>query len=34
MGGADYVQWHGNYEFVSKLTEIQNGAAELNKQGH
>jgi hydroxylamine dehydrogenase len=29
MGGADFVQWHGNYELVSKLTEIQRAAAEL-----
>ena len=29
MGGADFVQWHGNYELVSKLTEIRNGAAAL-----
>jgi hydroxylamine dehydrogenase len=26
MGGADFVQWHGNYELVSKLTEIRNAA--------
>jgi hypothetical protein len=26
MGGADFVQWHGNYELVSKLTEIQHAA--------
>ena len=30
MGGADFVQWHGNYELVSKLTEIKKAAAELN----
>jgi len=29
MGGADFVQWHGNYELVSKLTEIKKAAAEL-----
>jgi hydroxylamine dehydrogenase len=32
MGGADYVQWHGNYELVSKLTEIQKAAAEMGVQ--
>ena len=26
MGGADFVQWHGNYELVTKLTEIQHAA--------
>jgi hypothetical protein len=26
MGGADFVQWHGNYELTSKLTEIQHAA--------
>ena len=29
MGGADFVQWHGNYELVSKLTEIRNAASEM-----
>ena len=29
MGGADFVQWHGNYELVSKLTELKKAAAEL-----
>ena len=29
MGGADFVQWHGNYELTSKLTEIRKAAAEL-----
>jgi hypothetical protein len=28
MGGADFVQWHGNYELVSKLTELKHAAAE------
>lgn len=31
MGGADFVQWHGNYELVSKLTELKRAAAELNR---
>lgn len=26
MGGADFVQWHGNYELVSKLMEIRHAA--------
>jgi hypothetical protein len=29
MGGADFVQWHGNYELVSKLSELKHAAAEL-----
>jgi hypothetical protein len=29
MGGADFVQWHGFYEMVAKLTEIKKMAAEL-----
>lgn len=29
MGGADYVQWHGNYELVAKLVELEEMAAEL-----
>ena len=29
MGGADFVQWHGNYELVLKSTELQNAAKEL-----
>jgi len=28
MGGADFVQWHGNYELVTKLTEIRRQAIE------
>ena len=23
MGGADFVQWHGNYELLAKLTELK-----------
>jgi hypothetical protein len=30
MGGADFVQWHGNYELVSKLSELKHAAAELD----
>ncbi len=29
MGGADFVQWHGNYELLLKMTELQAMAAEL-----
>jgi hydroxylamine dehydrogenase len=29
MGGADYVQWHGNYELYLRLTEFQKHDAEL-----
>ena len=29
MGGADFVQWHGYYEIVSKLTELKKAAEEI-----
>lgn len=29
MGGADFVQWHGNYELLLKLTELEELAAGL-----
>jgi len=29
MGGADFVQWHGYYEIVSKLAELKKSAEEL-----
>jgi hypothetical protein len=29
MGGADFVQWHGFYELVHKLSAIRHDAAEL-----
>ncbi len=29
MGGADFVQWHGFYEVVSKLAELKSMAAEI-----
>jgi hypothetical protein len=32
MGGADFVQWHGYYEIVSKLAELKQRAAELRNQ--
>ena len=33
MGGADFVQWHGNYELLVKLTELQEMAHELREAG-
>jgi hypothetical protein len=33
MGGADYVQWHGNYELVKGMVELRAQAAELER-GH
>lgn len=29
MGGADFVQWHGNYELKLKMIELEQMAAEL-----
>ena len=29
MGGADFVQWHGNYELVKMLTELKEMAREI-----
>ena len=29
MGGADFVQWHGNYELLLKTTELRKMAEEL-----
>ena len=35
MGGADFVQWHGNYEMLSKTVELQHEADELRREhGH
>lgn len=35
MGGADFVQWHGNYELLKKQVELQSIAEELRrKRGH
>jgi cytochrome c5 len=33
MGGADFVQWHGNYELLVKLTELQEMAHKLREAG-
>ena len=32
MGGADFVQWHGNYPILQHLVEIRSEANELRKQ--
>lgn len=32
MGGADFVQWHGNYELVHKLAIMRQLAAELREK--
>jgi hypothetical protein len=29
MGGADFVQWHGYYEIVSKMTELKKSAEDI-----
>jgi formate-dependent nitrite reductase cytochrome c552 subunit len=35
MGGADFVQWHGNYPLLQKTVQLQSMAAELRRQhGH
>ena len=33
MGGADFVQWHGNYELLLKLSELEEIAANLRRNG-
>ncbi|MDX1673825.1 MAG: multiheme c-type cytochrome [Longimicrobiales bacterium] len=33
MGGADFVQWHGNYELLLKTVELKEIAAELRAHG-
>lgn len=32
MGGADYVQWHGNYPILSHMVELKEQAAQLRKE--
>jgi mono/diheme cytochrome c family protein len=32
MGGADFVQWHGNYPMLAKTVELRAQAAELRRQ--
>ena len=33
MGGADFVQWHGNYELLAKMSEMEEIAATLRRGG-
>jgi cytochrome c553 len=32
MGGADFVQWHGNYPMLKKGVELRSMAAELKRE--
>jgi len=32
MGGADFVQWHGNYELFAKTVELQHQADQLRRE--
>ena len=32
MGGADFVQWHGNYELLLKMTKMKKMARELRER--
>lgn len=32
MGGADFVQWHGNYELLRATMELQHEAAEIRRE--
>lgn len=32
MGGADFVQWHGNYPMLTKMVELRAMAEELRRQ--
>jgi hypothetical protein len=34
MGGADFVQWHGNHPIVKATKEIEAMAAELRREHH
>ncbi len=33
MGGADFVQWHGNYELLQRLVELEEMADALRETG-
>jgi hypothetical protein len=33
MGGADFVQWHGNYPMLSKMVELESIAKDLRGGG-
>jgi hydroxylamine dehydrogenase len=32
MGGADYVQWHGNYPILTHMVELKEQAAQLRRE--
>jgi len=32
MGGADFIQWHGNYPILQHLVEIRHEAEQLRKE--
>jgi len=35
MGGADFVQWHGNYPMLQKTVQLEHEAGELRREhGH
>ena len=34
MGGADFVQWHGNYPMLQKMVQLRNMAEELRNKAH
>jgi hypothetical protein len=34
MGGADFVQWHGNYELAAKLIELKHAEQSGGNAGH
>ncbi len=34
MGGADFVQWHGNYELLKMMKEMEEMAAALRAEQH
>jgi hydroxylamine dehydrogenase len=31
MGGADFIQWHGNYPMLKHTAEIRSAAEELRR---
>jgi hypothetical protein len=33
MGGADFVQWHGNYPMLARTVELRAQAEELRRHG-
>jgi hypothetical protein len=32
MGGADFVQWHGNYPMLQKTIQLEHEAAALRRE--